>query len=124
MALHEAIKFYNPTDRNFVGTWDNEPYDVPAKTVKYFSSYLAQHFAKHLANKILNERFENLCKEHYKPSKDSLRNCKGCQLRQAKQSDFYNVPEREELYKIILPKDEPKPEDAEATQVPPSTQAE
>ena len=110
MPIHEAIKFYNPTESNFVGTWDGEPYDIPAKTEKYFTAVIAEHFAKHLANKILLEKFDNLCKVHEKSSKDSLRNCKNCSSRQAKLSDFYNVPEREELYKIILPKETPKEE--------------
>lgn len=105
MPIHESIMFYNPTDENFVGTWDGESYDLPAKSTKHFATHVAEHFAKHLANKILNERFENLCKDHSKPSNDSLKTCKGCQTRSAKLSDFYNVPEREALYKIILPKD-------------------
>src|SRR3990167_9641183 len=101
MAINEAIKFYNPTDENFVGTWDGEPYDLPPKSTKHFAIHIAEHFAKHLANKILNDKFNNLCREHINPSKDSLRNCKGCQSRQAKLSDFYNVPERAELMSII-----------------------
>lgn len=104
--LHEAIKFFNPTDKNFVGIFDGEPYEIPAKSVKHFASHIAEHFAKHLANEILNERFDGLCTEHSKPSKDTLKTCKGCAARQAKLSEFYNVPEREELYKIILPKEE------------------
>lgn len=105
MAISEAIKFYNPTDENYVGTWDGEPYDLPPKSTKHFAPHIAEHFAKHLANKILNDRFDNLCKEHLKAGKDELRNCKNCQLRQAKLSDFYNVPERAELIKLILPKE-------------------
>lgn len=108
--LHEAIKFYNPTDEHFIGTWDGEPYDIPPKTEKYFTATIAEHFAKHLANKILNDKFDNLCTEHSKPSKDTVKTCKNCALRQAKLSDFYNVPEREALYKVILPKETPAPE--------------
>ena len=108
--LLEAIRFYNPTDEHFVGIWDGESYDIPPKSVKYYIPQIAEHFAKHLANKILNDKFDNLCLEHLRSSKDSLRNCKNCQTRQAKLSDFYNVPERDALYKIMLPKDEPKVE--------------
>ena len=108
--LHEAIKFYNPTDKNFVGKWDGEPYDVPAKSIKYFEPAVAQHFAKHLANEILTEQFENLCKEHSSSTKDLLKTCSNCKKRNDKLLAFYSIPEREELYKIILPKDEPKVE--------------
>ena len=121
--LHEAIKFYNPTDENFVGTWDGEPYDVPAKTVKYFTSFIAEHFAKHLINKILNERFENLCKEHSSSTKDLLKTCKNCKARNDKLNSFYEVPERAELLAIILPKDEPVvPKEEERVSTEPSAE--
>ena len=107
MSLHESIKFYNPTDRNFVGKWDGESYDLPAKATKYFEAGVAEHFAKHLANEILNEKFDNLCKKHLKSSNDTMKTCQGCKDRHAKLSDFYNVPERAELYKVMLPKEEP-----------------
>ena len=112
MALHEAIKFFNPTDKNFVGTWDSESYSIEAKSTKYFAPHIAEHFAKHLANDILNEQFDNLCKEHSTSSKDLLKTCANCKKRSDKLSSFYSVPERSELYKVILPKDEPKQETA------------
>lgn len=120
--LHEAIKFYNPTDENFVGVYDGQPYDIPGKSVKYFAAHIAEHFAKHLANKILNDQFDSLCREHVKPSKDTLKTCKGCAARQIKLSDFYNVPERDALYKIILPKEEPKVEEPPQPTPPPAVE--
>ena len=105
MSLSEAIKFYNPTDENFVGKWDGETYDIPAKSTKYFATSVAEHFVKHLTNKILLDKFQNLCKEHLTSSKDSLRNCKECKIRSDKLTNLYNLPERAELYKIILPKE-------------------
>ena len=107
MALLEAIKFYNPTDKNFVGTWDSESYEITAKSTKFFAPHIAEHFAKHLVNEILNDRFDNLCQEHSKSSKDLLKTCKNCKTRSDKQGSFYDVPERAELLKVILPKDEP-----------------
>lgn len=107
MALHEAIRFYNPTDDNFVGMWNSESYDVPAKTTKYFTSFIAEHFAKHLVNKILTKRFNDLCQEHSTSNKDLLKTCKACKTRSDKLGSFYEVPERDELLKVILPKDEP-----------------
>src|SRR3990167_2826764 len=106
MAINEAIKFYNPTDENYVGTWDGEPYDLPPKSTKYFAVHIAEHFAKHLANKILLDKFDNLCKEHATATKDLLKTCSNCKKRSDKLSSFYEVPERAELYKLILPKDE------------------
>jgi len=106
MALHEAIKFYNPTGENYVGTWDGESYDVPAKSIKHFAPYIAEHFAKHLVNKILLDKFDNICREHSSATKDLLKTCANCKKRSDKLSSFYEVPERAELLKIILPKDE------------------
>ena len=105
MPIHEAIKFYNPTDENFVGTWDGESYDIPAKSTKHFAVHLAEHFAKHLVNKILNRKLDNLCSEHIQTTKDLLKSCKNCKTRSDKQGSFYDLPERAELLKIILPKE-------------------
>lgn len=118
-ALHESIKFYNPTDQNFVGTWDGESYDIPAKSTKFFTSYIAEHFAKHLVNKILLERFDNLCQEHSSSTKDLLKTCRNCKTRSDKLGSFYSLPEREELLKIILPKEEIPKESKEITAVTP-----
>ena len=63
MSLLEAIKFVNPTEEDFVGMYDGHPYEIPAKSVKYFAPHVAEHFAKHLVNKILTKEFEELCKE-------------------------------------------------------------
>lgn len=105
MALHEAIKLYNPTEENFVGTWDGESYDIPAKSEKYFAKHIAEHFAKHLANKILLQRFDNLCKVHASSNKDTIKTCSECKLRSDKLGALYEVPERGELMKIILPQE-------------------
>ena len=105
MALSEAIKFYNPTEDNFVGTWDGESYDIPAKSTKYFAVHTAEHFAKHLANKILLDKFDNICKEHSNSNKDLLKTCLNCKKRSDKLGSFYEVPERAELLKLILPKE-------------------
>ena len=103
MALHESIKFFNPLDENFVGMWDGEPYDIPAKATKYFAKHVAEHFAKHLVNKILLDRFDNLCKEHSNSSKDTIKTCANCKSRSDKLGNLYGVPEREGLLKVILP---------------------
>jgi len=108
MALHEAIKFYNPTDEDFVGMWDSEPYDVKAKSTINLPSYIAEHFAKHLINKMLSEQINSLCTKHIKPDKNDLRTCKKCQEREKKLGNFYELPERDDLLKIMLPKDQVK----------------
>lgn len=110
MAIHEAIKLVNPTDENFVGTWDGETYDIPAKSEKYFARHIAEHFAKHLANKILTAEFDALCKKHSSSNKDLLKTCKDCKKRSDKLSSFYDAPERKELMDKILPKEEAKVE--------------
>lgn len=107
MPLQIAVKFYNPTEEDFVGTWDGEPYDVKAKSTISVPAYIAEHFAKHLANHILQEKFNNLCLVHDRSTKDSEKICAECKTRSAKLSNLYSVPEREALYKVMLPKDEP-----------------
>jgi len=110
MALLEAIKFYNPTEENFVGTWDGESYDIPAKSTKYFAKHIAEHFAKHLVNKVLLKEFDELCKKHSKSDKDLLKTCKNCKSRSDKLGSFYEAPERKVLLEQILPKEEVKTE--------------
>ena len=108
MSLLEAIRFHNPTEETFVGMYDGHPYDIPAKATKHFAPHIAEHFAKHLVNKILIERFDNLCQEHATSSKDTIKSCKNCKSRSDKLSNLYGVPERDELLKVILPKEEVK----------------
>ena len=108
MSLLEAIKFVNPTEEDFVGMYDGHPYEIPAKSVKYFAPHVAEHFAKHLVNKILTQEFEELCKEHSNSNKDLLKTCKGCKARSDKLSSFYEAPERKPLLETILPKGEVK----------------
>lgn len=107
MALHKAIKFYNPTDENFVGYWDGEPYDVPAKSVIDVPSYIAHHFAKHLANKILQDRFEKICEEHISPSSEDRKRCAKCKERDNKLGSLYTCVERADLLKSLLPSENP-----------------
>lgn len=102
MALHKAIKFYNPTDQDFVGVWDGEPYPVPAKSSILVTSYVAEHFAKHLANRILQEKFNALCKEHEVTTTPLTRSCVNCKLKSQKLESIYTCPERAELYKQML----------------------
>ena len=106
MSLLEAIRFHNPTEDTFVGMYDGQPYDIPAKSTKYFAPHIAEHFAKHLVNKILNERLNNLCKEHDSSTKDLLKTCKNCKMRSDKLNSFYELPERKELLEQILVKDD------------------
>lgn len=106
MSLLEAIRFHNPTEDTFVGMFDGQPYDIPAKTTKYFAPHIAEHFAKHLVNKILLSRLDNLCQEHATSTKDLLKTCKNCKVRSDKLNSFYELPERAELLKEILPKED------------------
>ena len=117
MSLLEAIRFHNPTEDTFVGMYDGQPYDIPAKSTKYFAPHIAEHFAKHLVNKILNERFNGLCKQHDSSTKDLLKTCKECKMRSDKLGSFYEAPERKELLEQILVKD-----DAPVQPEPPSVE--
>lgn len=115
MPLFEGIEFYNPTDEDFVGSWDGEPYEIRAKSSILVPRNLAEHFAKHLATRILSERFNDLCKKHTPNQKDSeLNKCKKCIERRNKNTNIYTCPEREELYKEMI-----RDKKAEALQVVP-----
>ena len=122
MSVLEAIRFYNPTEDTFVGMYDGHPYDIPSKTIKYFAPHVAEHFAKHLVNKILTERFNDLCQEHSNSTKDLLKTCKNCKARNDKLNSFYEVPERAELLKEILLKDEPVVPKQESVSIEPSVE--
>lgn len=102
MALHKAIKLFNPTEEDFVGYWDGEPYPIGAKSSISVPRYIAEHFAKHLANKILQERFNNLCKKHEVTTTPLSRTCANCKLKSQKLETLYSCPERQELLKEML----------------------
>lgn len=108
MGFYEAIKFYNPTDEEFVGTWDSEPYVIKPKSSISVPQHIAEHFAKHLANKILQEQFKKLCSKHPILTDELLKTCANCKVKNGKIMSLYICKEREELYKILLPKEEPK----------------
>lgn len=48
--------FYNFTKEAFTGYWDGKPKTIKAGQKIYMPEYLARHFAKHLANKLLIEK--------------------------------------------------------------------
>ena len=101
MALHEAIVFYNPTDTHFVGKWDGESYQIPAKSSIHIPRFIAENFAKHLINKILQDKFNLICEEHIGVGK-LFKNCKKCVEKHAKLKTVMTCPERAELYKLMV----------------------
>lgn len=50
--------FHNFTDKPFTGYWDGKGKTFKPGQKVYMPQYLAEHYAKHLANKILIEREE------------------------------------------------------------------
>ena len=55
----KAVLFTNYTDRDFAHTWGKVKYDFPAKQSMMLIEGLANHFAKHLAVRELNEVNKN-----------------------------------------------------------------
>lgn len=51
----KAVLFYNWTEKEFTHTWDKVEYTFPAGQKMYIQDYLANHFAKHLVDRELNE---------------------------------------------------------------------
>lgn len=45
--------FHNFTDRDFIGYWNGKPKTIKAGEQFYTEAWLAEHFAKHLANREL-----------------------------------------------------------------------
>ena len=65
MALRYDLKsIYNKLDEDFTFNWDGEPYTVPAKTLKLYPSFLADHGAKRLAEHILSLKGEKRSQEN------------------------------------------------------------
>lgn len=54
--MQKAVVFLNPTDKPFSHTWDNVPYTFHPNRRYFLEDWKAHHFAKHLANFILNTK--------------------------------------------------------------------
>ena len=52
----KAVKFFNYFDREFVGRWDSVDYPIGAGEIQMFPAHLAEHFAKHLADMVMNSK--------------------------------------------------------------------
>lgn len=56
MGTNDIVKFTNWTQEEFIGMWDKEPEKfLPGKS-KYMQRWRANHYAKHLANQVLNNK--------------------------------------------------------------------
>ena len=52
---HKSVYFFNWTKKDFTHTWDKVPYTVKAGEKQQFPDWLANHLAKHLAERELND---------------------------------------------------------------------
>lgn len=52
----KSVVFKNFTDKEFVCSWDAVPYRFPAGKEMYVEDWKAEHFAKHLVNRVMNEK--------------------------------------------------------------------
>lgn len=52
----KSVVFKNFTDKEFMCSWDAIPYRFPAGKEMYVEDWKANHFAKHLVNRVMNER--------------------------------------------------------------------
>jgi hypothetical protein len=52
----EAVPFFNLDTEDFVGEWDKSQYLIRAGETKFYPPFLAEHFAKHLSDKLMQER--------------------------------------------------------------------
>lgn len=51
-----SVVFKNFTDKEFVCSWDGVPYRFPVGKEMYVEDWKADHFAKHLVNRVMNEK--------------------------------------------------------------------
>ena len=65
----EITEIFNPLNEDFTWSYDGKPYTIPAKSKKSFPEFLARHFAKHLARKIV---YSNAYKEIEEAAKGQL----------------------------------------------------
>lgn len=59
--------FHNFDTESFTGYWNGKPHTFKAGEKKYMPSYLAEHFAKHLTNRILTRNGKELYCSPKKP---------------------------------------------------------
>jgi len=52
----ESVPFLNIDSEVFVGYWDSKPYTIKPGEIKFYPEFLAQHLAKHLSDKLMQER--------------------------------------------------------------------
>lgn len=52
----KSVVFKNFTDKEFVCSWDSVPYRFPAGKEMYVEDWKANHFAKHLVDRVMNEK--------------------------------------------------------------------
>ncbi len=65
----DTTEIFNPLSEDFVWSFNGKPYTIPANSRKSFPEFLARHFAKHLARKIV---YANAYKEIEEKAKGQL----------------------------------------------------
>jgi hypothetical protein len=53
---YSSVPFLNIDSEDFIGYWDSKPYTIKAGETKFYPQFLAEHFAKHLSDKLMQER--------------------------------------------------------------------
>lgn len=86
----DTVEFVNIADRDFVGRYDGREYLIKAGERRQFRLPVAQHFAKHLADALLQEGYEREAKETKDPLKKS-------------RARLWMDPERPLLYAKMIP---------------------
>lgn len=96
---YDTIEVFNPLDEEFATRFNGEIYRVPAKSGKFFPTFLAMHVAKKLSDKILEPLLVKLKKDSAKTDKSPF-NPLNAQLM------IYDNPERRiSLYRVLRSKE-------------------
>lgn len=92
----DTTLFVSILDEPFTCRWNGRLYDFPARSKQYFRVPIAQHFAKHMANKLLQDLYD---KEWKEKSPNERREDPHNKAR----AQLFLDPRRFELYKEMLP---------------------
>jgi len=72
MSQYETILFINVYEKDFIGHINKEPYEIKAGQERHFPAFVAEHLAKHLIDKILQEKFHVFDTLRETPLRNSL----------------------------------------------------
>lgn len=97
VSEYETVEVYNPTDEEFISTFNGQRYRLGSKAVKQYPTFLAFHIAKHLSDSML---FPDLAK-----FKKDKKNSGAEDPRNGQLMIYDNVKRRQTLFDVLRSKE-------------------